>query len=113
MIAQGEIWWADLGDPLGSAPGYHRPVLVIQSDSLNRSRLATALCAPLTSNPKWATAPGNVSLRAEDTGLDRDSVANCAQLVTLDKEQFVERAGRISERRLLAVFAAIDVALGR
>ena len=113
MIAQAEIWWADLGDPVGSAPGYRRPVVVVQCDAFNQSRIATTLCVPLTSNLKWADAPGNVLLRAAATGLDRDSVANVSLTVAVDKTQLVERAGKISRRQLELVLAGIDVVLGR
>jgi len=82
VIAQCKVWWADLADPIGSASGYRRPVVVIQSDPLNRSKLATVVCAVLTSNLRWSIAPGNVFLSAKHTGLDRDSVAHVSQLVT-------------------------------
>ncbi len=68
-IAQGEVWWADLPEPSGSGPGFRRPVVVVQGDALNRSRVATVVCVPLTSNLKWATAPGNVLLPSSVTGL--------------------------------------------
>ena len=113
MISRGDIWWADLSDPIGSAPGYRRPVLVVQSDALNRSRIATVLCVPLTSNVKWADAPGNVLLRTSATGLDRDSVANVSLLVAVDKALLTERVGRVPERKLELVLAGIDVVLGR
>lgn len=113
MTAQGEVWWADLGEPIGSAPGYRRPVLIVQCNALNRSRIATILCVPLTSNLKWAQAPGNVLLRAEMTGLDRDSVAQVSLAVALDRTQLTERAGTIPQRKLDLVFAGIDVVLGR
>lgn len=113
MITQGEVWWADLGEPVGSEPGLCRPVLVVQGDSLNRSRIATAVCVPLTSNLKWGDAPGNVVLKAKATGLAKDSVANVSQVVTLDKAALVERAGRIGKQQLQLVFAGLDVVLGR
>lgn len=113
MIAQGEVWWADVGDPVGSEPGFRRPVLVVQVDSLNRSRIATAVCVPLTSNVKWGDAPGNVILKAKSTGLRMDSVANVSQVVTVDKVVLVERAGRISKQQLQLVFAGLDAILGR
>lgn len=113
VVSQGEVWWADLGEPLGSAPGYRRPVVVVQGDALNRSRIATVVCVPLTSNLKWADAPGNVLLKASATGLDRDSVANVSQLVTVDKGMLTERAGKIPQRKLELVLAGIDVVLGR
>ena len=111
--AQRDIWWADLADPVGSAAGYRRPVLVVQCDALNARAIATAVCVPLTSNLKWSKAPGNVTLSARSTGLDKDSVANVSLIVAIDKDQLDERTGRISERELDLVFAGIDVVLGR
>lgn len=113
VIVQGDIWWADLGEPIGSAPGYRRPVLVVQCDALNQSRVSTILCVPLTSNVKWAEAPGNVLLQVRETGLDRDSVANVSLLVALDRMLLSEHAGSVSQRKLDLVFAGIDVVLGR
>jgi mRNA interferase MazF len=86
-VSQGEVWWADLGEPRGSKPGFRRPVLVVQGDALNRSRIATAVCVALTSNVKWASAPGNVLLSESATGLPKESVANISQMVTLDKSE--------------------------
>jgi mRNA interferase MazF len=113
VIAQGEVWWADLPDPVGSGPGLRRPVVVVQGDAFNRSRLATAVCVPLTSNMGWGEAPGNVELSAQATGLPRDSVANVSQIVTLDREALTERAGRLGRRQLELVLAGIDLVLGR
>jgi mRNA interferase MazF len=113
VISQGEVWWADLAEPVGSAPGFRRPVLVVQGDSLNRSALATVVCVSLTSNLKWASAPGNVPLRASDTGLPKDSIANASQIVTVDKDTLTERAGRIRKSKLEIVLAGIDIVLGR
>ena len=113
MISQGEIWWADLVDPTGSGPGFRRPVVVVQGDSFNRSRIATVLCVPLTSNLKWAGAPGNVLLETHLTGLPKDSVANVSQVVALDKSLFTERAGKLPRAKTDLVLAGIDVVLGR
>jgi len=113
LIAQGEVWWADLGDPVDSAPGYRRPVLVVQGDALNRSRIGTSVCVPLTSNVKWADAPGNVLLSAAASGLDRDSVANVSLIVAIDKVQLIERVGKLTARKLERVLAGVDVVLGR
>ena len=113
MIAQGEVWWANLAPPHGSAPGFRRPVVVVQGDALNRSRLATAVCVALTSNLKWAAAPGNVLLDARATGLARDSVANVSQLVTLDKSILAERTGKLPRKKLDLILSGIDVVLGR
>ena len=113
MISQGEIWWADLLDPTGSGPGFRRPVVVVQGDSFNRSRIATVLCVPLTSNLKWAGAPGNVLLETHLTGLPKDSVANVSQVIALDKSLLTERAGKLSRAKTDLVLAGIDVVLGR
>ena len=113
MIAQGEIWWADLGEPAGSAPGFRRPVVVVQSDSFNRSRISTIVCVPLTSNLHWADAPGNVALSAAATGLPKESVANVSQPVTLDRDALTDRVGRLSDSKLELILYGIDVVLGR
>ena len=113
VIVQGEVWWADLGEPTGSEPGFRRPVVVVQCDAFNRSRIATTVCVPLTSNLRWAGAPGNVVLKATATGLPKDSVANVSQIVALDRDVLIERVGRLSERTLGLVLSGIDVVLGR
>lgn len=113
VVGQGEIWWADLAEPIGSAPGWRRPVLVVQSDAFNQSRIASIVCVPLTSNLKWAGAPGNVRLVAGATGLDRDSVANVSLIVAIDRTQLVERVGKVPKSKLELVFAGIDIVLGR
>lgn len=113
MITQGEVWWADLPPPKGSAPGFRRPVVVIQGDAFNRSAIRTAVCVPLTGTLRWADAPGNVLLAARSTGLPRDSVANVSQVVTLDRSILVERAGKLPRPKLDLVLAGIDVVLGR
>lgn len=112
-VAQGDIWWADLGEPSGSESGYRRPVVVVQGNAFNRSRIATAVCVPLTSNLKWADAPGNVLLTSKETGLPKDSVANVSQVVTLGRSILTEHVGRISPRKLSLVLSGIDVMLGR
>ena len=113
VISQGEVWWAELPAPAGSGPGFRRPVVVVQGEALNRSRIATVVCVPLTSNLKWATAPGNVSLPARVTGLPKDSVANVSQLVTIDKALLVTRVGKLPHSQLELLLAGIDVVLGR
>ena len=113
MIAQGDVWWADLGEPAGSEPGFRRPVVVVQCDAFNRSRIGTVVCVPLTSNVRWARAPGNVYLEAATTGLPKDSVANVAQVVALDRAVLYERVAQVSDRELQLVLAGIDVVLGR
>ena len=113
VIAQGEIWWADLPSPTGSGPGFRRPVIVVQGDALNRSRIATTVCVPLTSNLKWSLAPGNLRLSARLTGLPKDSVANVSQIVRVDKDVLTERVGKLSREKLELLLSGIDLVLGR
>jgi len=113
VIAQGDVWWADLAAPSGSKPGFRRPVVVVQGDSFNRSALKTVVAVPLTSNLRWAGAPGNARLTARATGLPRDSIANVSQIVTIDKATLTERVGRLSRPKVDLVLAGIDMVLGR
>lgn len=113
MISQGEIWWANLGEPTGSGPGYRRPIVVVQCDALNHSRVSTVVCVPLTSNLKWADAPGNVLLAARATGLAKDSVANVSLIVAVDRSQLTECIGKLVRRQLALVLTGIDTILGR
>ena len=113
MIAQGDIWWADLADPSGSMPGFRRPIVVVQGDAFNRSALRTVVCVALTSNVRWGDAPGNVPLPRRATGLPRDSVANVSQVVTLDKAHLTERVGKLSRSKLDLVLSGLDTMLGR
>lgn len=95
VIQRGEIWWATLPEPIGSEPGYRRPVLIVQSNDFNRSRIATVIAVVITSNTRLAQAPGNVFLPKKITGLYRDSVANISQVVTIDKYFLTERVGTL------------------
>jgi len=113
VIARGEVWWADLPEPSGSAPGFRRPIVVVQGDAFNHSRISTVVCVPLTSNLRWADAPGNVLLPAGLTGLPKDSVANVSQIVTLDRGSLTERLGRLPEAKFELVLFGGDVVLGR
>jgi mRNA interferase MazF len=113
VISRGDVWWASLPPPTGSGPGFRRPVIVVQGDALNRSHLATVVCVPLTSNLRWADAPGNVLLSGANAGLSKDSVANVSQVVTLDKTLLTERVGRLPASKLELVLTGIDIVLGR
>ena len=93
VIQRGEIWWASLPEPVRSEPGYRRPVLVLQSDDFNRSRIATVVAVVITSNARLSQAPGNVFLPRNLSGLPKDSVANVSQIVTIDRGFLIERAG--------------------
>jgi len=96
-VYRGEIWWANLPDPLGSEPGYRRPILIVQDDIFTQSRISTVIVVIITSNTQLAQAPGNVLLPREATGLPRDSVANVSQIFTVDKTFLVERVGSLPE----------------
>lgn len=113
VIAQGDVCWADLGEPQGSGPGYRRPVVVVQSDDFNRSAIRTVVCVPLTANRKWSESPGNVALAVRYTGLPRPSVANVTQLVTLDRTILSVAIGQLPPAKLDLVLSGIDLVLGR
>jgi mRNA interferase MazF len=113
VIAQGEIWWADLPEPVGSEPGFRRPVLVVQSDALNRSALNTAVCVALTGNLALASLPGNLLLPARLTGLPRDSVVNGSQILSVDRSLLTDRVGLLPRPTVELVLSCIDVILGR
>lgn len=112
-VGQGDVWWADLPDATGSGPGFRRPVVVVQGNSLNRSRVATIVCVPLTSNLTWAGAPGNTLLSTTATRLPKDSVANASQIVTIDRALLTDRVGRLAPKHLEQILHGIDVVLGR
>lgn len=104
MVAhRGEVWWADLGESRGSAPGFLRPIVVVQSDAFNRSRIATLVALAVTSNLRLLDAPGNVLLSARASGLPKDSVANVSQIVTLDRETLAQRAGQLDNVTMSAI----------
>ena len=113
VIRQGDVCWAELPVPTGSGPGFRRPVIVVQGGALNRSRVATVVCVPLTSNLRWADAPGNVLLTASMTGLPRDSVANVSQVVAIDRTLLEERVGGLPRAKVDLLLAGPDVVLGR
>jgi mRNA interferase MazF len=95
VVERGQIWWADLAEPAGSEPGFRRPLLIVQSDAFNRSRLRTVVAVVLTSNVRLLAAPGNVLIPAKVAGLPRDSVANVSQIITVDRGFLTEHVGRI------------------
>jgi mRNA interferase MazF len=113
VIAQGDVFWVELGEPFGSEPGFRRPVLVVQGDPYNRSRISTVVVVPLTSNLRLAHLPGNVGLPARASGLPKDSVANVSQPLTLDRQRLSERAGHLSRRWVDQVLRGLDVVLDR
>ena len=113
VISQGDVWWANLPEPAGSAPGYRGPVVVVQGDSFNQSYIRTVVCVPVTSNLKWADSPGNVLLAARTSGLSRDSVANVSLITALDVTDLEEHVGKLGKSALDLVLTGIDAVLGR
>jgi len=111
-MQRGEIWWANLPTPRGSEPGYRRPVLILQQDDFNRSRIATVVAVVLTSNLQLQAAPGNVLLRSRDSGLPKDSVANVSQIATLDKSVFTERVASLPAARMKPIENGVRLVLG-
>jgi mRNA interferase MazF len=99
-MRRGEIWWASLLEPLGSMPGYRRPVIIVQADSFNASLIKTVVVVPLTTNLRLVSAPGNFLLTATESGLTRDSVVNVSQLITVDKSLLTEPVGQLQPRSI-------------
>lgn len=102
-MQRGEVWWANLPEATASGPAFRRPVLLVQADSFTRSRIATVIVAVITSNLRLAAAPGNVLLRARESGLPKDSVINVSQIITLDKTDLDEQVGQLSPTTLADV----------
>lgn len=111
VIRRGELWWSDLPDPIGSEPGFARPVVIVQSDRLNEAALRTVLVVPLYSNLRYADAFGNVLLTARESGLPKDSVANVSQLFVVDRSRLREPLGRLSARKLRELDNGLRLAL--
>jgi len=112
VVERGEVWWADLGEPDGSEPGYRRPVVIVQSDAFNRSRLRTVIAVVLTTNLRLLEAPGNVLIPGKTSGLPKDSVANVSQVITLDRDFLLERAGRFRGQPLKDLETGLRLVLG-
>lgn len=111
VVERGSIWWASLPDPAGSTPGSRRPVLIVQADPFNRSRISTIIAVVLTSDLRLAAAPGNVLLEARQTGLPKDSVANVAQIITVDKTMLTEHIGDLSARNMQQIDEGLRLVL--
>ena len=111
-MKRGEIWWALLPEPTGSGPGFRRPVLIVSSDSFNRSKIATVVAAVIAGNLRLAEAPGNVRVAGSSMGLSKASVINVSQLITLDKKTMTERAGRLGPAQMASVERGLRLVLG-
>jgi mRNA interferase MazF len=110
-MIRGAIWWAELPESVASEPGYRRPVLIIQSNAFNRSRIHTVIAVAITTNLRLAGAPGNVRLAARESGLPKDSVANVSQIITVDKTFLVEKCGQVREETMRAIDAGVRLVL--
>lgn len=110
-MQRGEIWWASLPEPAGSEPGYRRPVLIVQANEFNRSRISTVIAAVVTSNLALASAPGNVHLGSRTSGLPKESVVNVSQLITIDKRCLTERIKMINQHAMQEVDAGLHTVL--
>jgi mRNA interferase MazF len=112
VVRRGEVWWASLPEPRSSGPGFRRPVLVIQSNPFNESRIGTVVVAVLTSNMRLAQAPGNVFLPEDHCGLPRDSVINVSQILTVDRAFLTEQVEELDPDIMAGVDAGLRLVLG-
>ena len=110
-MRRGEIWWATLPDPMGSEPGFRRPVLIIQANTFNQSAINTVMCAPITSNLRIAAAPGNVRIGIRSSGLSKPSVVNVSQVMTYNKTMLTERVKLLDARSMRQVDEGLRIAL--
>ena len=111
VIRQGDVFWIDLGEPRGSAPGYRHPHVVVQNNLFNQSRINTSVVCGITSNLARASAPGNVLLRKGEAGLPKPSVVNVSQLFTVDKAELTERIGTVSGKRVLEIIDGMKLVI--
>jgi len=110
-VKRGEVWWASLSEPGGSDPVYRRPVLVVQADTFNRSRIRTVICAAITSNLRLEAAPGNLRLSSRTSGLKKASVVNVSQLITTDRDRLTEKIKRLDPRTMRRVEEGLRLVL--
>ena len=110
-MKKGEVWWASLGEPRGSEPGFKRPVIIVSANEFNRSTIKTVIVAVITSNLRLAEALGNFSLSKKDSGLAKESVVNISQLLTLDKSFLVKKSKKIPELKLLRLNEGLKLVL--
>lgn len=110
-MKRAQIWWATLSDPVASEPGYKRPIIIVQSNDFNKSRINTVIAVVVTSNLSLALAPGNGSLSLKKTGLNRESVANVSQIITIDKQFLQEQVGVIDKNTMQQIDEGIRLVL--
>ena len=112
VIQQGEIYWIDMGDPTGSAPGYKYPHVVIQNNVFNQSRINTVVVCVITSSLQRAKAPGNILLNEGEGNLPKQSVVNVSQIFTVDKSELEEKIGMLSRKQINEILAGVQLVLG-
>ena len=112
VVNRGEVWWAELDHPVATEPGYRRPVVIVQSNQFNRSQIRMVVVAVITSNVFLAGAPGNVRLSPKACGLDKESVVNVSQVITLDKSFLTEKAGKLRNKAQQGVDDGLRLVLG-
>ena len=113
VIKQGDIYWVDLGEPVGSEPGYRHPHLVLQNDVFNASLISTAVVCTLTSNLKRAQSPGNVLLNKGEANIPKASVVNISQIYTVNKDELTEKIGSVSAERMQEIIAGVQLLIER
>ena len=111
VISQGDIYWIDLGEPVGTQSAYRHPHVVIQNNIFNRSRIATVVVCALTSNLKRANAPGNVLLEIDEANLPKQSVVNVSQIFTVSKDQLQQKIGTLSKERIEQILSGIKLVI--
>lgn len=112
MIQRGDVWWASLPEPVGSEPGYRRPLVIVQADSFNQSRIQTVLGVALTTNLRLAEAPGNFLLTSRQTGLPKDCVVNVSQIVTANRRALTERVSALPPALMEKIEEGLRLVLG-
>ncbi len=111
VIKRGEIWWAALPEPVGSGPGYKRPILIVQSDEFNKSKINTIVAAVITSNTRLSAAPGNVLLSPQKSKLPKESVINVSQIITIDKSFLSEKVHTLADEIIAKVDDGLKLVL--
>jgi mRNA interferase MazF len=111
-MTRGEIWWANLGEPFGSEPGFIRPTIIISSDSYNLSNISTVVSVSITTNLELVNAPGNILLKKEKTKLPKDSVVNVSQIATLDKKRFLKKVKKLEINEIEEIEKGLKLVLG-
>lgn len=111
VVNQGDVFWAFLGVPSGSGPGYRHPVVIVQNNLFNRSLINTIVACLLTSNLERAKAPGNVLLSKDEANLPKRSVVNISQIVTIDKSSLAEKIGTLPHQRILEILDGIHLVI--